>query len=70
MVTLYTLPNCGICAMVKTKLRQKQIDFNEKEFSEIADIIHSDHAPALYVSQDKILNSPTEIVNWINNYGA
>jgi hypothetical protein len=56
--------------MVKTKLKQKQIDFNEKEFSEIADIIHSDHAPALYVSQDKILNSPTEIVNWINNYGV
>ena len=51
-VILYTLPNCGICHMVKTKLQQKQISFEEDSFENIANIIHSDHAPALKVEKD------------------
>jgi len=69
MIILYTLPGCGICAMAKTKMQQRGIPFIEKDFSEIATIIKSDHAPALKVSENTILNSPTEIVSWINNYG-
>ena len=73
IVTLYTLPTCGICKMIKTKLRQKNIQFIEKDFSEIANIIHSDRAPALelkdIVGQTIIYNNPTEIVQWINERG-
>lgn len=47
MIILYTLPNCGICHMVKTKLQEKNILFEEKDFSLIAETINSDHAPAL-----------------------
>lgn len=65
MITLYSLPSCGICHMVKTKLQQKQIQFEEKNFAEIAEIIHSDHAPALE-AEGIFYNSPTEIVAWIN----
>ena len=73
MVTLYTLPTCGICNMVKTKLLQNNIPFEEKNFSEIVDRIKSDRAPALEVTDSAnnitIYNSPTEIVKWINEYG-
>ena len=32
MVELYTLPTCGICHTIKTKLEQKGIQFEEKDF--------------------------------------
>ena len=69
-ITLYTLPTCGICNMVKTKLRQKNISFKEDNFENITNLIYSDRAPALQVKKDngetKIYNSPTSIVAWIN----
>ena len=68
-ITLYTLPNCGICNMVKTKLKTKKIPFQEKNFENIAEIIQSNRAPALKVIDDFgnqiIYNSPTEIVHWL-----
>ena len=69
MVTLYTLPNCTICHMVSVKLNEKNIKFQEKKFEEIAQKINSDHAPALQVN-DKIYNTPSEIVQWIKQYGG
>lgn len=72
-VTLYTLPNCGICHMAATKLKIKDIPFTEKDFSEIAASINSDHAPALKIEENgetTIYNSPTAIVDWINKYGV
>lgn len=72
-VTLYTLPNCGICHMAATKLKIKDIPFEEKDFSEIAAEIHSNHAPALVVEDNgkiMIYNTPIAIVEWINSYGA
>ena len=67
MITLYTLPNCGICNMVKTKLKQKNIQFEEQPFENIANIINSDHAPALKVDENHIYNTPSTIVSWIMN---
>ena len=66
MITIYTLPNCGICKMVKTKLQQKHIMYEEKPFQDIAAEINSNHAPALKIENGEIYNSPTAIVNWIN----
>lgn len=71
MITLYTLPSCGICHMVKTKLKERNIPFEEKDFSLIADIIKSDRAPVLQIEKNgetQILNSITGMVAWINNY--
>lgn len=70
---LYTLPTCSICKMIKTKLQQKNISFIEKDFSEIVTAIHSDRAPALEVNingETTVYNSPSAIVQWINEYGA
>ena len=70
-IILYTLPMCGICKMVKTKLQQKNIPFIEKDFSDIAAAINSDHAPALEINENgeaTIYNNPSSIVRWINEY--
>lgn len=67
-IILYTLPTCGICNMIKTKLNQKKIPYIEKDFSLIADTIQSDRAPALKINNNIIINSVTEMVAWINNY--
>lgn len=70
-ITLYTLPTCSICKMIKTKLNQKNIKYIEDDFSNIAELIKSDRAPALFLEQEGqkiILKSPTDIVEWINNY--
>lgn len=72
-VELYTLPNCGICHMVKTKLQIKDIPFIEKNFGEIAPDINSDRAPVLKIEKDEKItfyDTPTAIVDWINQYGA
>ena len=70
MTTLYSLPSCGICHMIKTKLEQKQIPFEEKSFSEIAEKLKIDHAPVLMVELSDIekvyIYSPVEMVAWIN----
>ena len=69
-VQLYTLPTCGICHIMKVKMQQKNINFIEKNFEEIMNIIHTDRAPALEIINDNgetvIYNSPSQIVDWIN----
>ena len=71
--TLYTLPTCGICHMVKTKLEEKNIQYEEKSFEEIASYLQTDHAPALKIVHDKnvqFITSPAEMVKLINNYAG
>lgn len=68
MVTLYTLPTCGICHMIKTKLQERNIPFEEKDFSLIAETIQSDRAPVLQIGETQILTSVTGMVAWINSY--
>ena len=68
-ITLYTLPNCPICEMAKTKLNNKNISYTEKDFAEIASTIQSDHAPALKIEENgetRIINNPSGISRWIN----
>ena len=69
--TLYTLPTCGICHMIKTKLQEKNIQYEERNFEEIASYLQTDQAPALkivYNDDVKFITSPTEMVQLINNY--
>ena len=69
--TLYTLPNCSICHMIKTKLNEKQIKYTEAGLNEIASILNIDHAPVLKISHNEkvdFITSPGEMVKLINNY--
>lgn len=69
--TLYTLPSCGICHMIKTKLAQKNIQYEEKNFEEIANYLQIDHAPVLKIAhEDRVdfITSPGEMAKLINNY--
>ena len=64
-IILYTVPSCGICRMVKTKLQQKNINYSEENAEQLVGKIDIQHAPVLQVD-DQFFTSPTEIVNWIN----
>lgn len=69
--TLYTLPSCGICHMIKTKLEQKNIAYEEKPLEEIAEYLHIDHAPVLKINHEEkvdFITSPGEMTKLINNY--
>lgn len=71
--TLYTLPTCGICRMIKTKLEQKNINYEEKPLEEIADYLNVDHAPVLKISHEEqveFITSPGEMAKLINNYAG
>ena len=70
---LYTLPTCGVCHMIKTKLEKKNIEYEEHDLTEIADSLNIDHAPVLKVINDNdpgafFITSPGEMVKMINNY--
>ena len=69
-VVLYTLPECGICKMVKTKLNQKGIAFKEGDLAEVAESMGLDHAPVLCINKNEneseYIIAPSKIVDWIN----
>lgn len=70
---LYTLPTCGICHMIKTKLKEKNINYEEQNFEEIASYLQTDQAPVLKIIYDndvKFITSPSEMVQLINNYAG
>lgn len=70
MVELYTLPTCGICEMIKTKMKEKGIQFEEKDFQIVAESMGLDHAPVLHImpndNEEEYIMSPTKMVAWIN----
>lgn len=65
MLVLYTLPHCPICHMIKQKLDNKKISYEEKDLSVIADKLAIDRAPVLEV-EGIYLTSPTEMAHWIS----
>lgn len=66
MVYIYTLETCPVCNMVKTKLKAKNIQFEEKDLSYISGLLNIERAPVLDIGNGHYLMSPTEIVAWIN----
>ena len=62
---LYTMPNCGICNMMKIKLHEKNIPFQEKPLIDYYEQLQIERAPVLQIG-DQILSSPIEINTWIN----
>lgn len=71
MTTIYTLPVCPICAMVKKKLTEKEIPFVDRPFEELPEFLDTDRAPVLAIDDADNLGypiyllSPTEINEWI-----
>ena len=68
-VKLYTLPTCGICHMIKTKLEDRHIDFEEADFNEVAESMGLERAPLLEVNNNNeklFFMSPSKMVEWIN----
>ena len=71
MTTIYTLPTCPICEMVKKKLTAKAIPFVERSFEDLPKELETDRAPVLAVDDGNhpdypiYLLSPIEINKWI-----
>ena len=65
-VQIYTLPNCGLCKMIKQKMTEANIAFEEHNFEEIAAELYIDRAPVLKIGENIYITSPTEMVSWIN----
>ena len=69
MVKLYTLSTCPICEMIKKKLKDKKIIYEERPFEEgEGTIFHTDRAPILVVDET-IYDGPATMVSWINSQG-
>ena len=69
MVTLYTLPTCGICHMIKDKMISRGIKFEERDFGEVAELMQLDRAPLLKIEHEngeEYYMSPTKMIEWIN----
>ena len=67
MVQLYTLPTCPICTMVKKKLQDKGIVYEEKPFElGKGTLFDTDRAPILF-ADGIIYDGPAEMVAWINS---
>jgi hypothetical protein len=49
--------------MVKTKMQQKNIPFEEKDLTE-----EMERAPVVVTPDGLVMTSPSEIVQWINNW--
>ena len=62
MVYIYTLPTCPICEMVKKKMTDKNITYQEVPFEQCE--LDTDRAPVVFTGE-KYLMSPVEINNWI-----
>lgn len=76
-VELYTLPTCPICEMIKTKMKDKGIPYEEKSFAE--GHFSTDRAPIMRIYDDKApitkpdilqLESPSDMVLWIKEWRA
>lgn len=69
MVTIYTLPTCGTCRMIKMKMQQKNIPYQESnDINSLQEKINVERVPVLKINDETFLTTPTEINQWINNY--
>ena len=68
MIKIFTTPNCGICKMVKKKMTDKNIQFEEFDLVDYAEQFDIYTAPVLQLEDNTLLTSPIEINEWVNNY--
>ncbi len=65
MTTIYTTDTCPRCKVLKKKLEQKNIKFNEVNDIEQLRLLNIDAVPVLDIGDGKLLNF-SEANNWIN----
>lgn len=65
MILLYTSPTCPTCKMIKMKLNNKQIQFEETH--DIQPLMEKgiQRLPVMKLDNGTYLTSPTEMNNWI-----
>ena len=64
MNILYTIPTCGICQVIKNKLIEKNIPFEEANGEIAVEKFNVNKVPILE-TEEKVFFSPKEISNWI-----
>ena len=64
-IKIYTLPTCGICHIMKQKMNNKNIIYQELNLEDYINILNTDHAPVLQVD-DQLYFTPAQINDWIN----
>lgn len=68
-MTLYSLPSCGICAMIKAKMHDKNIPFKEGDLELFAQKHPNiSHAPVLELDNGQLLTVPVDILKYIEGY--
>lgn len=66
MIKFYSIPNCGICKVMKKKLELRGIPFEEIQDGEFAaEKFNTDHFPVVELEDGSALMSPLEIKKWI-----
>ena len=67
MNILYTIPTCGICQVIKNKLIEKNIPFEEASGEIAVEKFNVNKFP-IFETEEKTFFSPKEISNWIKEY--
>lgn len=65
-VKIYTIPTCGICKIIKKKMIDKNIEFEEYNLEDYAEKLDIKTTPVLQIDEDTFLTSPLQINAWIN----
>lgn len=68
MIKLYTSATCPTCKMIKTKLQQKNIPYQEIDDIEYLKSKNIMRLPVMEFEDGTILKSPNEMNNWIKAY--
>lgn len=68
MLKIYTMPTCGVCKMIKKKLINKNIPFEQFNLIDYAKEMGVYTAPVLELENGSLLTSPIKINEWINNH--
>lgn len=68
MIKCYSLPNCPMCEMLKEKLNENNISFEEIQDKEILKSKGITHVPCLEMENNTILKL-ADALKWVNNYG-
>ena len=66
---LYTLPTCGICKMIKTKLERKNLSFEEVVGEDFFIQHNIEGAPVLMLDDGTFLTELTDINKWVEGRG-
>ena len=69
MIKLYTSPTCPTCKMIKMKLGQKNIPYEETHDIEVLKEKHILRLPVMELEDGTMLSAPLDMNNWIKAYG-